>query len=160
MPQPLKAEVKLLGSTNDVVHCQRQLFEKGLPFRRARLMKRCVERGIEVNLKCIPPVFLLLLEGQKPTGVTERQIERQATRPDFSRIRCPICKWQPKPAHRWFCASCKYPEFFDAGCGMCWNTFSTRGRCPGCGHQWRWTACLNCAQWSLHEHWYEKNSIK
>jgi Uri superfamily endonuclease len=77
---------------------------------------------------------------------------------DFNRIRCPLCKWQPKPSHRWFCAPCNYPEYFDDGCGACWNTFSTRGRCPGCGHQWRWTACLHCARWSLHADWYENRS--
>jgi Uri superfamily endonuclease len=80
--------------------------------------------------------------------------------PDFNRIRCPLCKWQPKPANRWFCAPCDYPEYFDEGCGKCWNTFATRGCCPGCGHQWRWTACLNCAGWSLHVDWYENESTK
>jgi hypothetical protein len=54
--------------------------------------------------------------------------------------------------------SVTHEGFFDGGCGECWNTFNTRGRCPGCGHQWRWTACLNCSGWSLHEHWYEIES--
>jgi hypothetical protein len=26
--------------------------------------------------------------------------------------------------------------------------------CPGCAHQWRYTACLRCEGWSLHEDWY------
>jgi hypothetical protein len=80
--------------------------------------------------------------------------------PDFNRIRCPLCKWQPKASHRWFCAPCGHPEYFDDGCGACWNTFATRGRCPGCNHQWRWTACLNCEGWSLHEDWYNDKGDK
>ena len=35
-----------------------------------------------------------------------------------------------------------------------WNTFWTRGVCPGCGHQWRETACLQCRKKSPHESWY------
>ncbi|HTF93346.1 MAG TPA: hypothetical protein VK632_09875, partial [Verrucomicrobiae bacterium] len=79
---------------------------------------------------------------------------------DFSEIRCPRCQWQPKSTHRWFCAPCDYPEYFDDGCGACWNTFTTRGRCPGCSHQWRWTACLSCAGWSLHNDWYQNEAKK
>jgi hypothetical protein len=41
------------------------------------------------------------------------------------------------------------------GCGARWNTFTTRGKCPGCRHQWQWTSCLRCLGWSLHEDWYE-----
>jgi Uri superfamily endonuclease len=79
--------------------------------------------------------------------------------PDFNRICCPLCRWQPRASDRWFCAPCEHPEYFDDGCAACWNTFATRGRCPGCGHQWRWTACLNCAGWSLHADWYENESM-
>jgi hypothetical protein len=112
------------------------------------------------NLRCLAVAFLLF---QDRVTVTER---KRASRvrtdedPDFSRIRCPLCKWQPKPSHRWFCAPCGYPEFFDDGCGACWNTFTTRGLCPGCGHQWRWTSCLNCSGWSLHEDWYKSDTKK
>ena len=123
-----------------------------------KIMNQFVERTIGIDLKQTPPAFLFLVEGQKPSGLVGRQTDRQATSVDFSRIRCPLCKWQPKPAHRWFCASCGYPEYFEGGCGTCWNTFITRGRCPGCSHQWRWTACLNCAEWSLHADWYETDS--
>jgi len=76
---------------------------------------------------------------------------------DFNRIRCPLCKWQPNPQSRWYCVSCDYPEYFYDGCGATWNTFATRGRCPGCSHRWRWTSCVRCAGWSRHEHWYESN---
>lgn len=70
------------------------------------------------------------------------------------RIRCPQCRWQPKPASLWFCADSLHPEGFLGGCGTAWNTFDTRGRCPGCGHQWRWTSCLQCGGWSPHDDWY------
>jgi hypothetical protein len=77
-----------------------------------------------------------------------------------SRIRCPLCLWQPAPSSRWYCTDCAHPEYFHGGCGMAWNTFDTRGRCPGCDHRWRWTACLSCAEWSLHEDWYVKEKGK
>lgn len=80
------------------------------------------------------------------------QVEDKA--PDFSRIRCPLCAWQPQATNRWYCADCGHPEYFSSGCGMIWNTFATRGLCPGCGHQWRWTVCLRCFGWSRHEAWY------
>jgi hypothetical protein len=74
---------------------------------------------------------------------------------DFNRIRCPLCKWRPERSNRWYCGDCDYPEYFYDGCGTSWNTFITRGRCPGCNHQWRWTICLRCQRWSRHEEWYE-----
>jgi hypothetical protein len=71
------------------------------------------------------------------------------------RIRCPACQWQPAASSRWFCQETGAPEHFTGGCGEAWNTFTTRGRCPGCQYQWRWTACLKCDTWSLHDAWYE-----
>jgi|SRR5262245_1741391 len=73
----------------------------------------------------------------------------------FNRIRCPLCEWQPSPSCRWCCQHVDTPEPFFEGCGTVWNTFLTRGRCPGCAHQWQWTSCLRCTGWSLHEDWYE-----
>jgi DNA-directed RNA polymerase subunit RPC12/RpoP len=70
-------------------------------------------------------------------------------------IRCPLCSWRPSPSCRWACFWIDTPEPFFASCGASWNTFTTRGRCPGCGHQWKWTSCLSCGEWSLHEDWYE-----
>lgn len=64
-----------------------------------------------------------------------------------SRIRCPKCQWEPKPHDTWCCAP---------GCGHVWNTFQTRGTCPGCNKQWTDTACLRCGAWSRHEDWYEE----
>jgi hypothetical protein len=72
----------------------------------------------------------------------------------FERIRCPHCAWQPAPSSRWACEGLdgEAPGF--SGCGTEWNTFTTRGRCPGCRHRWRWTVCLRCGDWALHEDWY------
>lgn len=72
----------------------------------------------------------------------------------FQRIRCPLCSWQPTPRDLWVCTDCGPPEYFFAGCGTTWNTFMTRGLCPGCAHQWRYTSCLRCWGLSLHEDWY------
>jgi hypothetical protein len=74
---------------------------------------------------------------------------------DFTRIRCPLCRWQPQASSRWCCNDAGYPHFFYHGCGAIWNTFETRGRCPGCAHQWTWTDCLRCWGCSPHEAWYE-----
>lgn len=71
-------------------------------------------------------------------------------------IRCPHCQWRPAPSSRWCCDATGAPEPFFESCGTVWNTFSTHGRCPGCGHQWLWTSCLQCGQWSLHVDWYEE----
>jgi hypothetical protein len=75
----------------------------------------------------------------------------------YGRIRCPLCKWRPSASSRWFCVCEGTPEPYFEGCGTVWNTFSTRGRCPGCSHQWRWTTCLRCEQASLHVDWYEES---
>jgi hypothetical protein len=75
----------------------------------------------------------------------------------FEHIRCPLCGWQPTPSSTWCCEAAGTPEPLFEGCGTTWNTFSTRGRCPGCAHQWRWTSCLRCEGWSLHDAWYEES---
>jgi hypothetical protein len=74
----------------------------------------------------------------------------------FVGVRCPLCRWQPGASDMWFCEGTGTPEKFTDGCGTRWNTFATRGRCPGCAHQWSWTVCLRCGGWSLHEEWYEE----
>jgi hypothetical protein len=61
------------------------------------------------------------------------------------RIRCPKCQWSPDAEARWSCR-----------CRHLWNTFQTRGLCPGCGYQWTVTTCLNCGQASPHAEWYVK----
>ncbi|HWK08964.1 MAG TPA: hypothetical protein VNR64_02855 [Vicinamibacterales bacterium] len=72
-----------------------------------------------------------------------------------SGIRCPRCRWRPSASSRWCCSAAEAPEPFFSGCGTVWNTFATKGRCPGCQHQWQWTSCLRCAEWSPHVDWYE-----
>ncbi len=58
-------------------------------------------------------------------------------------IRCPQCNWRPRSKSLW---SCK--------CEHHWNTFDTRGLCPGCGYQWEITGCLQCGEMSPHVEWY------
>jgi DNA-directed RNA polymerase subunit RPC12/RpoP len=71
-------------------------------------------------------------------------------------IRCPRCSWKPSATSTWCCEGSGGPEPPFDWCGMAWNTFATGGRCPRCRHQWRWTSCLGCQQWSRHEDWYER----
>jgi hypothetical protein len=99
--------------------------------------------------------FWLLQERLKREEITDRA-KLEEKDPDFSRVRCPLCGWKPNGSSRWFCGDCEYPEYFFDGCGTAWNTFATRGRCPGCAHDWRWTVCLRCRRWSRHEDWYIK----
>jgi hypothetical protein len=73
------------------------------------------------------------------------------------RIRCPLCHWQPTRASRWCCEVGGTPEPYFEGCLTVWNTFDTRGRCPGCAHQWIWTTCHRCDAASLHEDWYAED---
>lgn len=92
----------------------------------------------------VPTVLLresvvLLLTRQSPTA-TVRPFD-----PDYLKIRCPVCQWQPNKQDRWYC---------DPGCHHQWNTFDTAGICPSCGKHWNETACLRCHEWSAHEAWY------
>jgi hypothetical protein len=102
--------------------------------------------------------FLLFQRGLMPDTVTDPAVQSDDERPDFSRIRCPLCKWQPNASSIWQCNDRGYPEYFFGGCGTLWNTFDTRGLCPGCGHQWRWTGSLWCHNWSPHQDWYAKDT--
>jgi hypothetical protein len=98
--------------------------------------------------------FRLFQDRLKPAEAIKKNTAYDKAK-EFNRIRCPLCKWRPQLSSRWYCGDCDYPEYFFDGCGTAWNTFKTRGRCPGCSHQWRWTICLSCQHWSLHEEWYE-----
>lgn len=104
----------------------------------------------------IAAVFWLLQKTLTPEEILAKLAELGEDSTDFHRIRCPRCRWQPSASSLWFCADCGFPEYYFGGCGTAWNTFTTRGMCPGCGHQWRWTSCLACHGWSLHEDWYER----
>lgn len=120
----------------------------------------CTRTAIAWPLSASPSEFFLLQENAASKKIIAKASRLADRSPDFGRIRCPLCNWRPKPLHHWFCGPCDYPEFFADGCGTSWNTFSTGGRCPACGHQWRWTACLSCERWSLHKDWYEDESNK
>jgi hypothetical protein len=96
----------------------------------------------------------LLKDGRAPDLITLDIPGADEDKP-FQGIRCPLCRWRPSPSSRWSCLRFETPEPFFEACGTSWNTFATRGRCPGCSHQWRWTSCLQCDQWSLHDDWYE-----
>jgi hypothetical protein len=100
-------------------------------------------------------VSLQLLKGERLPGdivVTTPAKDEEGT----LSIRCPLCGWRPSASSRWSCDSVDGPEPPFDSCGTVWNTFSTRGTCPGCGHQWKWTSCLRCHEWSPHDDWYEK----
>ena len=96
----------------------------------------------------------LLKKGGTPGAVTTDWAKR-AEFDSHNRIRCPKCEWVPESSSRWTCWSGDGPEPPFTSCGTSWNTFTTRGKCPGCAHQWKWTSCLQCHGWSLHEDWYE-----
>ena len=84
-----------------------------------------------------------------------RVLEENDADDKFARIRCPACKWRPEAASRWTCYDLFGTEHPRGGCLTEWNTFDTRGRCPGCNHKWIRTTCLRCHVHSLHEDWYE-----
>ena len=106
-----------------------------------------------------PQIFFLFF---RKTPSTEKFLiegrQKDSDKTDFGRIRCPICRWKPSASSLWYCTDAGYPHYFYKGCGTAWNTFDTRGRCPGCGHQWKWTDCLRCYSCSPHEDWYEENT--
>ena len=86
---------------------------------------------------------LLLLKGEPTRVRTVDRRERAKQRNGRTRIRCPRCGWEPGRHDRWICR-----------CFHVWNTFDTRGVCPGCGYQWLETQCLRCKVMSRHEDWY------
>ena len=89
--------------------------------------------------------------GPRPSSPSSCAIERAYTHTEPDQlfgsellgIRCPKCNWTPRSKVLW---SCK--------CGYSWNTFNTRGLCPGCGYQWEITGCFQCGAMSPHLDWY------
>ena len=98
-------------------------------------------------------LFLLLRKAPEPPDKLETILQQDDEESRFNRIRCPLCRWRPDSSSRWMCGGSGPPEYYKV-CGTSWNTFDTHGRCPGCKHQWHWTACLWCGNYSLHEAWY------
>ena len=94
-------------------------------------------------------VFLFVRTSETYIPVIETQDE---ITPDVPKIRCPQCQWQPAVNSRWDCSYLPLEGY--NGCGYCWNTFETEGKCPGCDHQLQWTTCLQCYKSSLHQDWY------
>jgi hypothetical protein len=113
-----------------------------------------LQRRYGLQLLQLAIVFRLFQDRLKPAETTKKTKARDKA-DEFSHIRCPLCKWRPNRSSRWYCGDCDYPEYFFDGCCTAWNTFTTRGRCPGCRNQWHWTICLSCQGWSRHEEWYE-----
>ena len=105
----------------------------------------------------IPPAVLEYRFLKQQVTIDERVISTSVVDESdaFKGIRCPLCAWQPDASSRWSCEPMYSPEPPFKGCGTAWNTFATHGRCPGCSHQWSWTSCLRCHDWSLHEDWYD-----
>jgi len=106
------------------------------------------------QLRFLAIAFWLFRKGMQREDTSEETVKEQDEQSKFNRIRCPLCQWQPNSSSRWQCGDCGHPEYFYNSCGMVWNTFTTRGQCPRCLHQWLWTSCLRCGEWSLHEEWY------
>ena len=102
--------------------------------------------------------FLLFQRGEIQRSI-EALLEDREDDGVLRRIRCPACAWQPAATCLWYCADCIRPENFLGGCGTAWNTFETAGLCPGCAHQWQWTSCLACGQWSPHSSWYADEPV-
>jgi hypothetical protein len=68
-------------------------------------------------------------------------------------ISCPKCGWEPDGGSYWVCSVCKTK----------WNTFETRGCCPGCGKIYEETWCpgnKGCGQVSPHADWYEEVEVQ
>jgi len=98
---------------------------------------------------------MLLKDTRKSESIVIPRIELEDDDEQLHGIRCPKCAWRPSQSDLWCCLAIDTPEPPFDFCMTEWNTFSTRGRCPGCQHQWTWTSCLRCGEWSLHEDWYE-----
>src|SRR4051812_28033852 len=96
---------------------------------------------------------LLVRDDRVPTEFIVDVPERDED--EFGGVRCPLCGWRPTRSSVWSCIAYGTPEPLFPACGTTWNTFATRGRCPGCAHQWQWTSCHRCEAWSPHEDWYE-----
>lgn len=99
-------------------------------------------------------LHLLKYNPDRSVFIDDKTRDEDEDEDKFSRIRCPLCEWQPNASSVWVCVCFDTPEPDFGGCGTIWNTFATGGRCPGCAHQWRWTSCLRCGEWSRHEDWY------
>jgi hypothetical protein len=79
----------------------------------------------------------------RKTAETEeilKALEKNAEKPDFERIRCPLCHWSPNASSSWMCADADAPEYFYGGCCTLVGTLlkhaenARRARTFGVGH--------------------------
>jgi len=146
--QPLLAEMRLVKEPGELAIMRRAAAISAGAHMRA--MRYCAAR-----LRADPHGDILCDQSSE-----HRQVEeRDESDLHFAGIRCPLCKWRPARSSWWVCWSVGPPENLDGGCGTRWNTFETRGICPGCSHQWIWTTCLGCIRTSPHEEWYENSPL-
>jgi hypothetical protein len=75
--------------------------------------------------------FLTLKSGDGSALHDALDVDRRITDNAFEGIRCPVCAWRPDASSLWCCACVGTPEPPFAACGTFWNTFDTRGQCPG-----------------------------
>jgi len=115
--------------------------------------QRRIESRTEADRLARRAPLLLLNNDLAGRGVATDVADRERD-DELDGVRCPCCGWRPTAASRWSCWWGDGPEPYFEACGAEWNTFTTRGRCPGCRHQWRWTSCLRCGEWSPHDEWY------
>jgi hypothetical protein len=102
---------------------------------------------LTLSLLSLPPLVALVRGKDRTTpGILDDDVDK-----DFSGVRCPACKWRPTRTDMWSCSP---------GCGEVWNTFATRGECPGCQRFWSKTQCTRCGVWSDHDDWYEHGPSK
>jgi hypothetical protein len=87
---------------------------------------------------------VLLLKGKPDLLRPPETTDTPARGERRTRIRCPLCAWEPGRHDVWMCL-----------CGHVWNTFATGGVCPACSRKWEETQCLRCKEWSPHDAWYE-----
>src|SRR5947208_7635054 len=120
----------------------------GLCFRPERPRSRSITTVVDTGRKkvwigalCCLPKWAGSL---RPPDQPEALLDRSRAMTGFE-IYCPQCRWKPQPGSRWQCIP---------SCGTVWNTFWTRGVCPGCGYTWQRTQCLACGEVSRHIDWY------
>lgn len=58
-------------------------------------------------------------------------------------LRCPWCGWTPFALSAWKCKQCRFV----------WDSFSSDGVCPRCGHAHEETACVRCRRIARNERW-------
>ena len=101
----------------------------------------------------VVPLQLFVKDDKAPDRITTRYPDWTTTRRSArSAVRPAVGAPRLEPL---VLCLCRHSEPSFEGCGMVWNTFSTRGCCPGCSHQWRWTSVFDVASGRCTD-WYER----